>query len=305
MAENNRLDRFTVMRLFTRIVERRSFSAAAADLQVPRSGATAAIKQLEERLGTRLLQRSTRHVSPTPEGEAYYHRCLAILADLEDADRSFSDTAPTGLVRVDLNGHLAREFVLPELPGFLRRHPGLTVHIGEGDRLVDLLREGVDCVVRAGEPVENGMIGRRLTLAHEITCASPSYLAGHGVPASPDDLAGHAMVGFVSSRTGRVMPLEFVVDGMVRTVAAPARVLVSNSDTAVHAARLGLGLIQAPQHRLLPDLAAGTLVEVLADTPPTPTPISLLYPGDRQLAPRVRLLIDWLVDVLGPRLQLM
>ena len=296
------MDRFTVMRLFTRIVERRSFRNAAADLALPRSGATAAIKQLEERLGTRLLQRSTRHVSPTAEGEIYYRRCMAILADLEDADRGLADGALTGTVRFDINGHLARQFVLPELPAFLDRHPGIDVHVGEGDRLVDLLREGVDCVVRAGEPVEHEMTGRRLGLAHEITCASPAYLEQRGVPGSIDELRHHLMIGFVSSRTGRVMPLEFMVDGETRKVGLPNRVLVSNSDTAVDAARLGLGLIQAPRHRFLPDLAAGTLVEVLADFPPTPTPISLLYPGDRQLAPRVRVFIDWLVDVLGPKL---
>ena len=297
------MDRFTTLGLFTRIVERRSFSAAAADLSLPRSGATAAIKQLEERLVTRLLQRSTRHVSATEEGETYYGRCIAILADLEDADRGLANGALTGLVRLDINGHLAREFVLPELPAFLDRHPGLAVHVGEGDRLVDLLREGVDCVVRAGEPVEHEMTGRRLGVAHEITCASPAYLDRHGVPASPDDLRHHLMIGFVSSRTGRVMPLEFTVGGGTRNVVLPARVLVSSSDTAIAAARLGLGLTQAPRDRFGPALIAGTLVEVLAGFPPTPTPISLLYPGDRQLPPRVRVFIDWLVDVLGPKLQ--
>lgn len=299
------MDRFTVMQLFARIVERRSFSAAAADLSLPRSGATAAIKQLEERLGTRLLQRSTRHVSPTPEGETYYRRSTAILAAIEDADRGLADGALTGSVRLDINGHLAREFVLPELPAFLDRHPGLAVHVGEGDRLVDLLREGVDCVVRAGEPVEHEMTGRRLGLAHEITCASPAYLAKHGVPGSPDDLGQHLMIGFVSSRTGRAIPLEFVVDGEIRNVGLPARVLVGNSDTAIDAARRGLGLTQAPRHRFLPDLAAGALVEVLPGFPPTPTPISLLYPSNRQLAPRVRVFIDWLVEVLGPKLRSM
>lgn len=297
------MDRLTVMRLFVRIVERRSFSGAAADLNLPRSGATAAVKQLEERLGRRLLQRTTRHVSATEEGESYYRRCVTILADVEEADRSFTDAALTGIVRLDINGHLAREFVLPELPAFLDRHPGLTVHVGEGDRLVDLLREGVDCVVRAGEPVNGDMTGRRLGLAHEITCASPVYLETRGVPAALDDLHGHLMVGFVSSRTGRVMPLEFVVDGSVREVTLPVRVLVSNADTAISAARLGLGLTQAPRHRFLSDLATGALVEVLATFPPTPTPISLLYPGDRRLPPRVRVFIDWLVDVLGPKLQ--
>lgn len=297
------MDRLTVMQLFVRIVERRSFSAAAADLQLQRSGATAAVKRLEERLGTRLLQRSTRHVSPTEDGQIYYQRCLAILADVEDADRSFSDGALSGMLRIDVNGHLAREFILPEMPGFLDLHPALVVHVGEGDRLVDLVREGVDCVVRAGEPMANGMTGRRLGAAHEITCASPDYLRRHGVPASPDQLDGHLMVGFVSSRTRRVMPLEFVMEGQVREFVLPARMLVSNSDTHVAAARLGFGLIQAPRHRLAYDLVAGTLVEVLAEYPPTPTPITLLYAGDRQLVPRVRVFIDWLVDVLGPQLR--
>ncbi len=297
------LDRFTVMGLFVRIVERRSFSAAAADLQLPRSNATFAIKQLEERLGTQLLLRSTRHVSPTAEGEVYYRRCVAILADLDDADRGMADNALNGLLRVDSNGHLARECILPRLPEFLDRHPGLTVYVGEGDRLVDLMREGVDCVVRAGEPVDNDMTGRRLGVMHEITCASPAYLEKHGVPASPGELDQHLMVGFVSSRTARVMPLQFMQAGAIREVTPPTPVLVNNSDTAVSAARLGLGLIQAPRHRLLPDLTAGMLVEVLADFLPTPTAISILYPGNRQLAPRVRVFIDWLVDVLVPWLE--
>jgi DNA-binding transcriptional LysR family regulator len=296
------VDRFIVMRLFVRIVERRSFSAAAADLSLPRSGATAAIKQMEERLGTQLLQRSTRHVSPTPEGEVYYRRCMAILTDIEDAERDLAGGSLTGTVRLDINGHMAREFILPELPAFLDLHPGLAVHIGESDRLVDLLREGIDCVIRAGEPVDHEMTGRRLGIAHEITCASPGYLEKHGVPVSPDELRSHLMVGFVSSRTGRSTPLEFVVDGEIKNVILPARILVGNSDTAIDAARLGLGLTQAPRHRFLPDLAAGALVEVLADFPPTPTSISLLYPTNRQLAPRIRVLIDWLVDTLGPQL---
>ncbi len=297
------MDRFTTLRLFTRIVERRSFSAAAADLQVTRSSATTAIKELEQRVGAKLLQRSTRHVSPTPDGDAYYRRCVAILADLDDADRAFTEGAITGVLRVDTNGRLARRFILPELPTFLDRHPKLTVHLGEGDRLVDLLREGVDCVVRAGEPPDSGLIVRRLGVAHEITCASPAYLREHGEPASPDDLDGHIMVGFVSSRTGEVMPLEFSLGGQVCERKLPARILVNNADTSVEAARLGFGLAQAPRHRFLDDLASGSLVEVLSDFPPTPTTISILYPAARQLSPRVRIFVDWLVEAIGPKLQ--
>ena len=295
------MDRLATLDLFVRIVDRGSFSAAAADCGVSRPVATAAIKALEQRLGTRLLQRSTRHVQPTVEGEGYYRRCVAILADLEDADRA-AGGAVAGVVRVDVPGHLARTMLLPALPDFLARHPALTVHLGEGERFVDLVREGVDCVVRAGELADSDMVARRLGTMAEITVAGPAYLAEHGTPTSPDELDGHQMVGFVSSRTGQPLPLEFTRDGRVVEVALPARVLVSGADMSAAAARLGLGLAQAPRYRFADDLASGTLVEVLAAFPPTPTPLSVLYPSNRQLSPRVRVFIDWLVETIGPRL---
>ena len=293
------MDRIDCLRLFVRIVDRGSFSAAAADLGVSRPVATATIKALEERLGTRLLQRSTRHVRPTVEGSAYHGRCTAILADIEDADRAASG-AVAGLLRVDTVGHLARTVLLPALPAFLARHPALTVHLGEGERFVDLIREGVDCVVRAGALADSGLVARRLGTMAEITCASPAYLARHGVPAAPDRLDGHLMVGFVSSRTGQPLPLEFTVAGRTVEVTLPARVLVGSADASAEAARLGLGLVQAPRHRFGDDLAAGTLVEVLAGFPPDPMPVSILYPSSRQLSRRVRVFVDWLVDTLSP-----
>jgi len=295
------MDRLATLNLFVRIVERGSFSAAAGDCGVSRPVATAAIKALEERLGTRLLQRSTRHVQPTVEGEAYYHRCVAILADIEDADRD-AGGGVAGRVRVDVPGHLARTILLPALPDFLARHPALTVHLGEGERFVDLVREGVDCVVRAGELADSDMVVRRLGMMEEITVASPAYLAKYGTPHTPDDLDGHQMIGFVSSRTGQPLPLEFTRNGGVIEVVLPARVLVSGADTSAAAARLGLGLAQAPRYRFAEDLASGALVEVLADFPPTPTPLSVLYPSNRQLSPRVRVFIDWLVETITPRL---
>ena len=293
------MDRLTTLGLFVRIVDRGSFSAAAADLGLSRPAATAAIKDLERRLGTRLLQRSTRHVLPTVEGEVYHRRCVTILADLEDADRG-AGGAIAGVIRVDVVGHLARTTLLPELPALLAAHPALTVHLGEGERFVDLVREGVDCVVRAGPLADSDMAVRPLGTLEEITVASPGYLASHGTPASPGDLAGHAVIGFVSSRTGQPLPLEFTVGGKVTEVALPARLLVASAETSVAAARLGLGLVQAPRYRLIDDLVCGTLVEVLADCAPTPTPLSVLYPSRRQLSPRVRVFVDWLVETLEP-----
>jgi DNA-binding transcriptional LysR family regulator len=295
------MDRLATLELFVRIVDRGSFSAAAANCGVSRPVATAAIKALEERLGTRLLQRSTRHVQPTVEGEAYYRRCVAILADLEDANRGASG-AVAGLLRVDVPSHLARTILLPALPAFLALHPALTVHIGEGERFVDLIREGVDCVVRGGELPDSDMVSRRLGTMEEVTVASPRYLAERGIPATPDDLGGLDMIGFISSRTGQPLPLEFTREGRVIEVTLPARVLVGGADTSAAAARLGLGLAQAPRYRFAEDLASGALVEVLADFPPTPTPLSVLYPSNRQLSPRVRVFIDWLVETIGPRL---
>lgn len=295
------MDRLETLRLFVRIIERGSFSAAASDLGISRPAATAAIKALEGRLGTRLLQRSTRHVQPTLEGEAYYRRCITILAELEEAERGISGLV-TGVVRVDLPGNLARTMILPALPGFLAQHPALTVHIGEGERLVDLIREGVDCVVRAGELADSDMVVRRLGELEEVTVASPGYLAKHGIPATPDDLDGHEMIGFVSSRTGRPMPLEFIRDGGVTEVVLPARLLVSGADTGAAAARLGLGLTQAPRYRFERDLATGVLTEVLKDFPPPPTPLSVLYPSSRQVPPRVRVFIDWLAEIIGGKL---
>ncbi|MGO4338823.1 LysR family transcriptional regulator [Labrys sp. KB_33_2] len=287
------MDRFDAIRLFTRIVERRSFTQAAQDLGLPRSTVTEAIRQLEARLGVRLLQRTTRVVSPTLDGEAYYRRCLAILADIEDAEAAFGDAKPHGLLRIDVHGTLARHFLLPGLADFLERYPGLRLHIGEGDRLVDLVREGIDCVIRAGDLQDSSMVARRVAMLAEATCASPAYLARHGVPSTPDDLDGHRMVGFLSSATGSVIPLEFQVGDAIRHVNLPTALTVTGSEALFGGALAGLGLIQVPRYHLLPYFADGRLIEVLPAHPPTPTPVSLLYPQNRQLSPRVRVFIDW------------
>ncbi|RDS86680.1 LysR family transcriptional regulator [Dyella psychrodurans] len=293
------MDRLDVMRLFTRIVERQSFTLAAQDLEWPRSTATQVIQDLEKRLGVRLLQRTTRHVKATLDGEAYYRRCIAILGDVEDAEAAFSDAKPRGLLRIDVHGTLTRHFVLPALPAFLVRYPDLQLHIGEGDRLVDLVREGIDCVLRVGDLHDSAMIGRRVALLEEVTCASPAYVARYGNPISIDDLTGHASIGFVSSASGMALPLEFTVNGNLRNVALPSTVTVTSAETYVAAAKLGLGLIQVPRYHVQADLAAGTLVTVLPDFPPSPTPVSLLYPHSRQLSPRVRVFIEWVTQAFA------
>jgi DNA-binding transcriptional LysR family regulator len=288
------MDRLDVMRLYTRIVDRGSFTLAALDLEVPRSTATQVIKALETRLGVRLLQRTTRSVRSTLDGEAYYQRCVAILGEIEDAESAFRDAKPRGLLRVDVHGTLARHFVLPALPAFLAEHPDLQLQMSEGDRLVDLVREGIDCVLRVGDLQDGAMIGRRVAMLTEVTCASPSYLARYGVPATLGDLDGNVAVAFMSSATGAALPLEFSVEGVLRNLVLPATVMVAAAESYVAAARLGLGLIQVPYYHVAADLAAGTLVEILPQHRPSPTPVSLLYPHRRQLSLRVRVFIDWL-----------
>jgi DNA-binding transcriptional LysR family regulator len=293
------MDRFDAMRLFVRLVERQSFTAAAADLGIPRSTASEVLRGLEARLGARLLERTTRHVTPTLDGEDYYRRCVAILAEVEEAETAMRDARPRGLLRIDAHPLLTRTFILPHLPDFLARYPQLDLQIGQGDRLVDLVREGIDCVIRSGEPEDSGMILRRLGTIAEITVASPAYIASHGMPVAPDALDGHQMVAFVSSRTGDVLPLEFSVAGTLRHVVLPSRVRVNNSDTMADLARLGFGLAQAPRYRFADDLASGALVEVLADYPPSPTPLSALYPQNRQLALRLRVFLDWISGIFA------
>lgn len=295
------MDRFDAMRVFCRVVDRRSFTLAAEDTGLPRSTVTDAVKQLEARLGVRLLQRTTRHVSPTLDGEAYYQRCLRILSDIEDAEEAFAGAKPKGVLRVDVHGTLARHFVLPNLPTFLETYPDIELQITEGDRFVDLIREGIDCVLRVGTLQDSDMIGRRVAMLEEVTLAAPAYVRRFGIPDHPDRLEGHRMIGFRSSATGGLLPLEFEIGGAVREVTLPATISVNAAESYFAAARLGLGLIQVPRYHAEEALRSGELLHVLQDYPPTRTPVSMLYPRSRQLSPRVRVFIDWLVGVFAER----
>ncbi|KFL29559.1 transcriptional regulator [Devosia riboflavina] len=291
------MDRFDAMRVFVRVAERRSFTQAANDLGLPRSTVTEAIRQLEERLGIRLLERTTRVVRPTLDGEAYYHRCLDILADIEDAEGAFAGVKPKGLLRVDVHGTLARHFVLPSLPRFLTDYPEIELYMSEGDRLADLVREGIDCVLRVGIPQDSDMVARKVAMLAEVTLASPSYLDRFGEPETIAALwDGHRMVGFHSTATGGLLPLLFAVDGKKQEVTLPATISVNAAESYVAAAKLGLGIIQVPRYHAEAALHTGEFVELLPDNPPSPTPVSLLYPRNRQLSPRVRVFLDWVTS---------
>jgi DNA-binding transcriptional LysR family regulator len=287
------MDRFETMRVFTRVVERRSFTLAADDLGLPRSTVTDAVKQIEARLGVRLLERTTRHVSPTLDGEAYHRRCLSLIADLEDAEGAFSGAKPKGLLRIEVQGTLARHFLLPSLPGFFARYPNIELNMSESDRWIDLIREGIDCVLRFGQLPDSDMIARRVAVLERLTCAAPHYLKRYGTPNDPDALGDHRMVGLRSLTTGRLRPMEFVIGATLRTAPLPVIMSVTGPESYLAAARLGLGLVQVPRFHAEDDLARGALVQVLVQYPPPSVPVSLLYPRNRQLSPRVRAFIDW------------
>ncbi|MFD1554461.1 LysR family transcriptional regulator [Paraburkholderia silviterrae] len=294
------MDRFQEMQIFTRIVDRRSFTQAAEDLNLPRATVTNSIKRLEARLGVRLLERTTRRVLPTPDGDAYYQRCTRLLADLEETEEAFRDADPQGRLRVNMQGTLAQYFVMPRLPQFLARYPRIELFIGSGDQFVDLVREGVDCVLRAGELADSSMIARRVALLEQVTVASPAYLERHGDPASIDALAsGHHAVNYLSPATGRAHPLEFAMPEGVRTLTLPGPVAVNGAELYTAGAVAGLGLVQVPRYRVRERLANGELCVVLADQPPPPMPVSVLFAQNRQVSLRVRAFADWLVQVFA------
>ncbi|WP_305970613.1 MULTISPECIES: LysR family transcriptional regulator [unclassified Mameliella] len=288
------MDKFDEMRVFIRVAETRSFRRTAESLGLPRSTVSEVIKRMEARLGVRLLDRTTRTVAPTLDGAAWHQRCLKIVAEVEDAEAAFAGGAAQGRLRVDVHGTLARHFLLPELPAFLAAYPALDLVMSEGDRLVDLIREGVDCVVRVGQPAQSDLIMRRLGDLPEAVAAAPGYLERHGIPRTPDDLEGHRVVAFLSSKTGAPLDLSFIQDGREVTRPLPAALTTTGAETMVEVARRGLGLIQVPRYHLAADIAAGRLVEVLADYAPAPSPVVALYPRDRQLSPRLRVFLDWL-----------
>jgi DNA-binding transcriptional LysR family regulator len=293
------MDLFEAMRVFTRVVERRSFTRAADDVGLPRSTVTDAVKQLEARLGVRLLERTTRQVRPTLDGEAYHRRCLALIADLEDAEGAFSGARPKGMVRLEVQGTLARHFLLPNLADFFAQYPDVELSMSEGERWIDVISEGIDCALRFGHLPDSDMIARQVVMLERLTCATPGYLERHGLPSDPLKLDGHRMIGLRSLTTGRLRPMQFMIGGKLHEVPLPAIMSVTGTESYLATALLGFGLVQIPRFHGEKQLADGTLVQVLPHHPPPPVPVSLLYLRNRQLSPRVRIFIDWTMRAFG------
>ncbi|WP_088138196.1 LysR family transcriptional regulator [Achromobacter xylosoxidans] len=297
------MDRIDLFRVYARVVECANFSRAADTLGLPRSTVSAAVQELEGRLGARLLNRTTRQVAPTQEGAAFYERCLRLVADMEEAENLFRHTSvgPSGMLRVDVPGRVGRLIVAPALPAFLEAYPQIDVTLGVTDRAVNLIEEGVDCVLRVGVLPDSGLVARPIGMLGLINVASPAYLARHGVPVAPDDLAaGHVCVNYASPSSGRLAPWEWLDGSVSRTVPLRGRVTVNSAEAYIASCVAGLGLIQIPAYDVQPQIAAGELVEVMPDHRPAPMPMTLLYPQRPSPSRRVQVFADWLEALLRP-----
>lgn len=296
------MDKVKAMQTFVRIVEANSFTKAAETLDLPRASLTATMQNLEAFLGTQLLQRTTRRLSLTPDGAAYFAHCVAILQAIDASELAFrgpDSKRPQGKLRIDLPGAVGRNLVLPHIAQFHALYPDVELTISLTDRLVDMTQEGIDCALRVGQLLDSALIGRQVGSMRFITCAAPSYLAQYGTPAAIADLHGHRSILHFSGRTGRAFDWDFVVDDAVVKVAMQGPIAVNDADAYVCCALQGLGLAQAALYQVRAHLRSGALVEVLAPWPPTPMPISLLYPQGRMASPKVGAFAHWVGSLFG------
>jgi DNA-binding transcriptional LysR family regulator len=300
------MNQLEAMHIFVRVAEQASFTRTAEFLGLPKASVSTAVQQLENMLGTRLLHRTTRRVQMTQDGLAYYERCKDLLADMDELQAMFqrSEQSLRGRLRVDMPTGMARKHVLPRLPEFLQAHPQLEVELSSTDRLVDLVREGFDCVVRGGVLGDINVIARPLGRYRVINCASPEYLKRHGTPRTLEDLPGHRLIHYVSNLGAKSEGFEIPDgDGGYRNLTMAGALTVNNAEAYEAACLAGLGLIQVPAVGVREHLADGRLVEVLPQLRPAPMPVSLLYAHRRNLSRRVQAFMAWIAEVLRPHLE--
>lgn len=294
------------MHIFARVAELSSFTRAADALGLPKASVSTAVQQLENQLGTRLLQRTTRKVQLTHDGQAYYERCKDMLADIDGLQGMFQQqgsNAVRGRVRIDMSTGMARHAVIPRLPELLLQHPQLELEISSTERRVDVIREGFDCVVRAGSVVDAGLIGRPIGHMPMVNCANPGYLAIHGTPAVPADLVTHRLVHYVPTLSAKPDGFDYRVGDTTITQPMQGSVTVNNADAYTAACVAGLGLIQVPEVAVRDLLAQGRLQAVLPDFRASPLPLTLLYANRRNLPARLRVVMDWLTLVIQQYLE--
>lgn len=293
------MDKLHAMRVFVRVVEANSFAKAAETLGLPRASVTTTIQNLEAALGVRLLQRTTRSLSLTLDGAAYLEGATRILSEVDEIESTFTSArkTPRGRLRVDMPGSIGRLVIIPSIHEFHAKYPDIELMLGLSDRPIDLVQEGVDCVIRIGVLSDSTLVARRIGAMQQITCASPAYLAEHGEPASIEDLERHVAVNYFGNRTGRNFELCFLRDGREEEITMKGVVTVNDADAYVTCGLEGLGILQPARFMVLPALRSGTLREILHAWRPPRIPISAVYPHNRHLSPKVRVFVDWVAEL--------
>jgi DNA-binding transcriptional LysR family regulator len=296
------MDQLLALRVFARVVEAGTFTRAADSLQMPKPTVTKLVQSLEAHLRVKLLNRTTRRVTVTPDGAAYYERITRVLTDLAEIDASLSNTqaAPTGRIRVDVPASVARQIIMPALHGFHARYPDIQIDLGVGDRPVNLIADNVDCVIRGGNLVDESLVARRIARVTAVTCAAPCYLERHGVPSHPSDLErNHYVVAYFSAASGRLLPLDFTRDGERIELQGRYRVAVNDSNAYLAAGLAGHGIMQTPAFMVEEPFARGELVPVLQEWTSDAMPIYIVYPPNRHLSAKVRVFVDWVAELFS------
>lgn len=298
------MDRFDAMQAYARVVETGSFTKAADTLQLSRATVTQLVQQLEARLRVRLLNRTTRKVNVTPEGQVYYERVLQLLTDLQDAETVVTQTSSQlrGRLRVDVPSPFASTILIPALPDFQARYPDIQLHLGVSDRMIDLIDENVDCVIRGGEIYNLSLIARPIADLQMGIYATPDYLAGTGMPEHPRDLdtPAHRVVGFMGSRARPVFPFDMQRDDEHYSVKSRYSVMVDEGHAYLAAGLASMGLIGIPRYMADAHVESGNLIRLFEDWQLTPMPLYLAYSPNRYVSARLRAFVDWVVELLTP-----
>ena len=296
------MDRFDAMRAFARVVEAGSFTKAAQTLHMSKTTVTQLIQQLESRLRVRLLHRTTRKLGVTPDGAVYYERVIRLLADMEDAENSLSSAAmtPRGRLRVDVPSPLARLILVPALPAFHARYPDIQIDMGVSDRVVDLIGENVDCVLRGGQITDQSLIARHVGDLQIGVYVAPSYVERLGAPAHPRELQNtdHCIVGFLSSRTSKIDPLVLCSENERIEITGNYVLAVDDGNAYLEAGLVGLGVIALPNYMAAAHQAVGALIPLFTQWRISPMPLYLAFPPNRHVNAKLRVFIDWIVELM-------
>lgn len=301
------MDQIQSIRVFARVVEAGTFTKAAESLDLPKGTVTKLVQQLEARLKVKLLNRTTRRVTVTPDGAAYYERTSRVLNDLDDIEASMANAQakPSGRLRVDVGTTVARELIIPALSDFYRRFPDIQLDLGVTDRSVDLLADNVDCVIRGGELLDQSLVARRIANVPLMAVASPAYIRAHGTPTHPEQLdKEHTTVNYFSTRNGRPYPNEFEKDGQALEISGRYKLSVNESNAMIAAVLAGLGVGQIAAFTALPLIARGELVQVLPDWTCHTVPLYVVYPPNRHLSAKVRAFVEWAAELFAQHPQL-